>query len=61
MLRESVELSLNLIDVADSSGPFDYEELIAQALNPYSENLRECQRTRSRRGRSTSAPKLRAG
>lgn len=39
VLREAVELGVNLIDIAESSGPFDYEELIAQALKPYPENL----------------------
>ncbi|TDE14224.1 aldo/keto reductase [Jiangella asiatica] len=39
VLREAVDLGVNLIDVAESSGPFDYEELIAQALSPYPEDL----------------------
>lgn len=38
-LKEAVDLGVNLIDIAESSGPFDYEELIAQALHPYPENL----------------------
>lgn len=39
VLREAVGLGVNLIDIAESSGPFDYEELIAQALTPYPEDL----------------------
>lgn len=39
VLRAAVDLGVNLIDVAESSGPFDYEELIAQALSPYPEDL----------------------
>ncbi|MEV6237484.1 aldo/keto reductase [Lentzea sp. NPDC051838] len=39
VLREAVDLGVNLIDVAESSGPFDYEELIAQALYPYPDDL----------------------
>ncbi|MFC0109562.1 aldo/keto reductase [Kibdelosporangium aridum] len=39
VLREAVDLGVNLIDIAESSGPFDYEELIAQALHPYPEDL----------------------
>ncbi|RSM80913.1 oxidoreductase [Kibdelosporangium aridum] len=39
VLREAIDLGVNLIDIAESSGPFDYEELIAQALHPYPEDL----------------------
>jgi aryl-alcohol dehydrogenase-like predicted oxidoreductase len=39
VLRQAVDLGVNLIDVAESSGPFDYEELIAQALSPYPDDL----------------------
>lgn len=39
VLREAVDLGVNLIDVAESPGPFDYEELIAQALSPYPDDL----------------------
>lgn len=39
VLQEAVDLGVNLIDIAESSGPFDYEELIAQTLSPYPENL----------------------
>jgi aryl-alcohol dehydrogenase-like predicted oxidoreductase len=39
VLRKAVDLGVNLIDVAESSGPFDYEELIAQTLHPYPEDL----------------------
>ena len=34
-LRRAVELEVNLIDTADSYGPFISEELIAEALAPY--------------------------
>lgn len=39
VLREAVDLGVNLIDIAESSGPFNYEELIAQALSPYPDDL----------------------
>ncbi|MCE7003712.1 aldo/keto reductase [Kibdelosporangium philippinense] len=39
VLKQALDLGVNLIDVAESSGPFDYEELIAQALNPYPDNV----------------------
>ncbi|WP_372672460.1 aldo/keto reductase [Amycolatopsis kentuckyensis] len=39
VLREAVDLGVNLIDVAESSGPFDYEELIAQSLSPFPDDL----------------------
>lgn len=39
VLREAVDLGVNLIDIAESSGPFDYEELIVRALSPYPEDL----------------------
>jgi len=35
VLRRAVELGINLIDTADSYGPFVSERLIAQALHPY--------------------------
>src|SRR5271167_200377 len=34
-LRRAVELDVNLIDTADSYGPYVSEELIAEALYPY--------------------------
>ena len=34
-LRRAVELGVNLIDTADSYGPYVSEELIAEALHPY--------------------------
>jgi aryl-alcohol dehydrogenase-like predicted oxidoreductase len=34
-LRRAVELGVNLIDTADSYGPYISEELIAEALHPY--------------------------
>ncbi len=34
-LRRAIELGVNLIDTADSYGPFVSEELIAEALYPY--------------------------
>jgi aryl-alcohol dehydrogenase-like predicted oxidoreductase len=39
VLRRAVELGVNLIDTADSYGPAVSEELIAQALHPYAEDL----------------------
>lgn len=38
-LRKVVELGVNLIDTADSYGPGTSEELIAEALHPYSADL----------------------
>jgi pyridoxine 4-dehydrogenase len=35
VLRRAVELGINLIDTADSYGPFVSERLIAEALHPY--------------------------
>jgi aryl-alcohol dehydrogenase-like predicted oxidoreductase len=39
VLRRSVELGVNLIDTADSYGPEVSEELIAEALYPYPDDL----------------------
>ena len=39
VLRRAVELGVNLIDTADSYGPAVSEELIAEALRPYPEEL----------------------
>jgi pyridoxine 4-dehydrogenase len=39
VLRRAVELGVNLIDTADSYGPDASEELIAEALRPYGEDL----------------------
>ncbi|MEV6523997.1 aldo/keto reductase [Longispora sp. NPDC051575] len=39
VLRRAVDLGVNLIDTADSYGPAVSEELIAEALYPYPENL----------------------
>ncbi|GLZ12584.1 oxidoreductase [Actinomadura sp. NBRC 104425] len=39
VLRRAVELGVDLIDTADSYGPFVSEELIAEALYPYPEGL----------------------
>jgi pyridoxine 4-dehydrogenase len=39
VLRGAVELDVNLIDTADSYGPDVSEELIAEALHPYPEDL----------------------
>jgi pyridoxine 4-dehydrogenase len=39
VLRRAVELRVNLIDTADSYGPQVSEELIAEALYPYPEDL----------------------
>ena len=39
MLRRAVELGVNFIDTADSYGPEVSEELIAEALHPYPDDL----------------------
>ena len=39
VLRRAVELGVNLIDTADSYGPEVSENLIAEALHPYSDDL----------------------
>ena len=39
VLRRAVELGVNFIDTADSYGPHVSEEIIAEALHPYPENL----------------------
>src|SRR5206468_7038318 len=39
VLRRAVELGVNFIDTADSYGPNVSEELIAEALYPYPEDL----------------------
>jgi pyridoxine 4-dehydrogenase len=39
VLRRAVDLGINLIDTADSYGPEVSEELIAEALHPYPEDL----------------------
>ena len=39
VLRRAVERGVNLIDTADSYGPFVSERLIAEALRPYPEDL----------------------
>ncbi len=39
VLRRAVELGIDFIDTADSYGPYVSEELIAEALHPYPEEL----------------------
>src|ERR671938_795655 len=39
VLRRTLELSINLIDTADSYGPEVSERLIAEALHPYPDDL----------------------
>lgn len=39
VLRTAVDLGINLIDTADSYGPYVSEELIAEALHPYPDDL----------------------
>src|ERR1700693_3323658 len=39
VLRRTVELGINLIDTADSYGPYVSEELIREALHPYPAGL----------------------
>src|SRR5262245_66261263 len=39
VVRRAVELGVNFIDTADSYGPYVAEDIIAEALHPYSEGL----------------------
>jgi pyridoxine 4-dehydrogenase len=39
VLRRAVELGVNFLDTADSYGPYHSEELIREALSPYSDGL----------------------
>lgn len=39
VLRKAIELGINFIDTADSYGPYVSEELIAEALHPYPQDL----------------------
>src|ERR1700716_1761338 len=39
VLKRAVELGVNFIDTADSYGPYISEELIAEALYPYPDDL----------------------
>ena len=39
MLKRTVELGVNLIDTADSYGPYVAEELIHESLHPYPDDL----------------------
>ena len=39
VLKRTVELGVNLVDTADSYGPYVSEDLIAEALSPYPEGL----------------------
>ena len=39
VLRRAVDLDINVIDTADSYGPYVSEELIAEALHPYPQGL----------------------
>ena len=39
ILQRAVELGVNFIDTADQYGPFTSEQLIAEALHPYQENV----------------------
>jgi len=39
VLRRAVELGVNFIDTADQYGPFTSEQLIAEALHPYQQNV----------------------
>jgi pyridoxine 4-dehydrogenase len=39
VLRRAVELAVNHVDTADAYGPFVNEELIAEALHPYPDDL----------------------
>ena len=50
LLRRLVDLDVNFVDTADSYGPHVSEELIAEALHPYPENLRIVTKIGYRRG-----------
>ncbi|HVX39445.1 MAG TPA: aldo/keto reductase, partial [Gemmatimonadaceae bacterium] len=39
VLKRAVELGVNFIDTADSYGPYVSEEIIAEALHPYPDDL----------------------
>jgi pyridoxine 4-dehydrogenase len=39
VLKRTIELGINLIDTAESYGPYISEELIAEALHPYPDDL----------------------
>ena len=39
VLQRAVELGVNFIDTADQYGPFTSEQLIAEALHPYKDNV----------------------
>ncbi|MFZ0520961.1 MAG: aldo/keto reductase [Candidatus Acidiferrales bacterium] len=39
VLRRAIELGINFIDTADAYGPYVSEEIIAEALHPYSADL----------------------
>ena len=39
VLQRAVELGVNFIDTADMYGPFTSEQLIAEALHPYNDNV----------------------
>jgi pyridoxine 4-dehydrogenase len=39
VLKRAIELGVNLIDTADSYGPYVSEELIREALHPYADDL----------------------
>jgi aryl-alcohol dehydrogenase-like predicted oxidoreductase len=39
VLQRAVELGINFIDTADQYGPFTSEQLVAEALHPYRENV----------------------
>lgn len=39
VLKRAIELGINFIDTADSYGPYVSEELIAEALHPYPQDL----------------------
>ena len=63
VLQRAVELGVNLIDTADSYGPYVSEELIAEALSPYPDNLviatkGGLERTGPGSGRATAGPSI---
>ncbi|MEE1745640.1 aldo/keto reductase [Streptomyces sp. JV184] len=52
LLRRAVELGVDLVDTADSYGPYVSEELIAQALYPYPDGAGDLHEGRPGPGRA---------
>ena len=56
VLRRAVDLGINFIDTADSYGPDVSEEIIAEALHPYPEDLVITTKVSCRRGQDGTSP-----